>query len=103
LPGSVIVDLAAEAGGNCELTEPGKVVEHHGVIIHGPENLPGTLSVHASQMYARNVSSFLTQFVKKGELQLDLADEVIRAALVTHQGQVLHEGAKAALASAPTG
>jgi NAD(P) transhydrogenase subunit alpha len=97
-PGSVIVDLAAEAGGNCELTELGKVVEHHGVLIHGPENLPSTLAVHASQMYARNVSSFVTQFVKKGELQIDLADEVIRVSLVTHQGEVLHEGAKAALA-----
>src|SRR5947199_10679867 len=67
-PGSVIVDLAAEAGGNCEVTEPGKTVDVNGVIVHGPLNLPSTIPVHASQMYARNISQFLTQLIKDGKL-----------------------------------
>ena len=96
-PGSIIVDMAAEAGGNCELTEPGKAVTHHGVTIHGPLNLPSSAAVHASQMYARNVTNFVLQLVKDGKVQIDLSDEVIRASLVTHQGQVVHESAKAAI------
>jgi NAD(P) transhydrogenase subunit alpha len=96
-PGSVIVDLAAEAGGNCELTQPGKTIEHNGVIIHGPLNLPGSGAIHASQMYARNITNFLTPLVKNGQLQLDLTDEIVRASLVTHEGQILHEAAKAAV------
>jgi NAD(P) transhydrogenase subunit alpha len=87
-PGSVIVDLAAEAGGNCEMTDPGKTIEHHGVIIHGPLNLPSTAAVHASQMYARNITSFLALIVKDGKLQIDVSDEIIRASLVTHQGEI---------------
>src|SRR5439155_1739708 len=70
-PGSVIVDLAAEAGGNCELTEPDQVVVRHGVTIHGPTNLPATLPVHASQLYARNVTELLRELVKDGALALD--------------------------------
>jgi NAD(P) transhydrogenase subunit alpha len=93
-PGSVIVDLAAEAGGNCELTEPGRTVDVNGVLIHGPLNLPSTIPVHASQMYARNVSSFLTQLIKDGALQLNLEDEVHRSPLITHEGEVVHEAAK---------
>ncbi len=87
-PGSVIVDLAAEAGGNCELTQPGQTIEHGGVIIHGPLNLPSTASVHASQMYARNVTNLLKQIVKDGKLNLDFSDEIIKAACVTHNGEV---------------
>jgi proton-translocating NAD(P)+ transhydrogenase subunit alpha len=95
-PGSVIVDLAAEAGGNCELTEPGKTVDVKGVIIHGPLNLPSTIPIQASQMYARNVSNLLMQLIKDGTLHLDLADEVQRSPLITHQGEVMNEAAKAA-------
>ena len=64
-PGSVIVDLAAEAGGNCEVTEPGKTIDVNGVIVHGPLNLPSTIPIHASQMYARNISIFVTQLIKE--------------------------------------
>ena len=96
-PGSVIVDLAAEAGGNCELTEPGKVIEHGGrVLIHGPTNLPSSAAVHASQLYARNITAFVSQLVKDGSLEIDLSNEVIRAALVAHGGEILHDPAKAA-------
>jgi len=88
-PGSVIVDLAAETGGNCELTQSGAPVEHHGVTILGPINLPATVPLHASQMYARNVTSFLNHVVKEGKLQLDFADEITQATCVTHDGKVL--------------
>jgi NAD(P) transhydrogenase subunit alpha len=87
-PGSVIIDLAAETGGNCEMTDPGKTIDHDGVIIHGPLNLPSTAAVHASQMYARNITSFLALIVKDGKLAIDPSDEIIRASLVTHQGEV---------------
>jgi H+-translocating NAD(P) transhydrogenase subunit alpha len=96
-PGSVIVDLAAEQGGNCELTEPGKDVVRDGVVICGPVNLPSTVPLHASQMYARNVTAFLAHLVKDGKVQLDLNDELTRGPLVTHQGEVVHEAVKAAL------
>jgi NAD(P) transhydrogenase subunit alpha len=101
--GSVIVDIAAEAGGNCELTQPGKTIEHQGVIIHGPLNLPSTVAAHASQMYARNITAIVSQIVRDGALKIDLSDEVVRAALVTHNGEILHEGAKAALLSTAAG
>jgi NAD(P) transhydrogenase subunit alpha len=101
-PGSVIVDLAAETGGNCELTEPDRVVVRHEVTIHGPTNLPATVPVHASQLYARNVTELLGTFVKQGSLAIDLADEVLAGACVTHAGEVVNAAAKAALA-APRG
>jgi proton-translocating NAD(P)+ transhydrogenase subunit alpha len=88
-PGSVIVDLAAETGGNCELTKADASVVHHGVTILGPVNLPATLPLHASQMYARNVSSFLTHLAKDGTLHLDFADEITKTTCVTHDGKVL--------------
>ena len=88
-PGSVIVDLAAESGGNCELTQAGAQVMHRGVAILGPLNLPATLPHDASQMYARNVASFLGHIAKDGGLQLDFADEITRATCVTHDGKVL--------------
>jgi len=88
-PGSVIVDLAAETGGNCELTQAGTTVEHHGVTILGPVNLPATLPLHASQMYARNVTSFFNHIVKDGKLQLDFADEITKGTCVSHDGKVL--------------
>jgi NAD(P) transhydrogenase subunit alpha len=93
-PGSVIVDLAAEQGGNCELTEPGKDVVKHGVTILGPTNLPSTIPVHASQMYARTVTNFLLHLCKEGKLQIDLSDELTRGPLVTYQGELVHESVK---------
>ena len=87
-PGSVIVDIAAEAGGNCELTQPGKTVVEHGITICGPLNLPAELSWHASTLYSRNLTSFVLAFWKDGQFQLNLEDEIIRGALVTHQGEV---------------
>ena len=98
-PGSVIVDLAAEAGGNCELTEPDQVVVRHGVTIHGPTNLPATLPVHASQLYARNVTELLRELVKDGALKLDFDDDVVKGACVTHGGEVVNEAVKASLAA----
>ena len=89
-PGSVIIDLAGESGGNCELSEHGEVVEHGGVIIAAPENLPSELPTHASQMYARNVSSFLGDLVEDGRLKLDFDDEVVSGSCVTHAGEVVH-------------
>jgi NAD(P) transhydrogenase subunit alpha len=89
-PGSVIVDLAAEGGGNCELTRPGEKVEYKGVTILGPTDLPSTVAHHASQMYARNVAAFLHNLVKDGQLDLNLEDEIIRDTLLTHQGEVVH-------------
>lgn len=88
-PGSVIVDLAAERGGNCELTTPDETTVVQGVTIIGEFNLAGAVPYHASQMYARNVSSFLVHLVKDGKLQLNLQDEIIRETLVTHAGEVV--------------
>ena len=87
-PGSVIVDLAAETGGNCELTEPGTEIVRHGVAILGPMNLPSTLPLHASQMYAKNLSAFLGHVVQDGRLRLDFEDPIIRDTCVTHAGEV---------------
>jgi NAD(P) transhydrogenase subunit alpha len=101
-PGSVVVDLAAEAGGNCELTKPDQVVVEHGVTIHGPTNLPATMPVHASQLYARNVTELLNELVKKGELVIDLEDEVIKATCVTHDGKIVNDAVKAAMAAGKT-
>ena len=101
-PGSVIVDLAAEAGGNCELTEPDRVVVHHGVTIHGPTNLPATMPVHASQLYARNVTELLRELVRDGALALDFDDEVVKGACVTHGGAVVSEAVRTALAARKT-
>jgi H+-translocating NAD(P) transhydrogenase subunit alpha len=88
--GSVIIDLAAERGGNCELTKPDETVVEHGVTIIGEFNLAGTVPYHASQMYARNVSAFLLHLVKEGKVQLNLNDEIIRETLVTHEGEIVN-------------
>jgi len=88
--GSVIVDLAVEQGGNCELSEAGKTVIKHGVRIMGEANLPATMPYDASTLFARNVQSLLMLFVKGGELKLDLNDEIIKGTLLTHAGQVMH-------------
>jgi NAD(P) transhydrogenase subunit alpha len=96
-PGSVIVDLAGEAGGNCELSEPGEAVLRHGVKILAPLNVPSTMAEHASQLYARNLESLLGLMISdEGELALDFEDEVISGACITRGGEIVHEGAKAA-------
>jgi NAD(P) transhydrogenase subunit alpha len=89
-PGSVIVDLASERGGNCELTRPGEVVIEHGVSIIGWINLASRVPYHASQMYARNATAFLLHLVQDGKLRLNLEDEIIRSTLVTRQGEVVN-------------
>ena len=89
-PGSVIVDLAAERGGNCELTHVGEKVVEHGVTIIGWVNLASSVPYHASQMYARNLTSFLALLVKDGKVQLNLQDDIIRETLVTHGGEVVN-------------
>ncbi|MBI3988186.1 MAG: Re/Si-specific NAD(P)(+) transhydrogenase subunit alpha [candidate division NC10 bacterium] len=89
-PGSVIIDLAAEGGGNCELTKPGESVEANGVTIFGPLNLPSTIPYHASQMYARNVTAFLLNLIKDRELHLNLEDPIIRDTLLTHKGELVN-------------
>ena len=87
-PGSVVVDVAAEAGGNCELTEPGEIVEREGVTIVGLTNLPSTMPYHASQLYARNVSALLQHLAPGGELELDWEDEITAGACVTRKTEV---------------
>lgn len=89
-PGSVVVDLAAERGGNCELTRPGETVTAGGATILGPLNLPSEIPYHASQMYSRNVAAFLKHLVKDGELRVDLEDEITRETLVARGGAVVH-------------
>lgn len=89
-PGSVIIDLAAETGGNCELTSPGETVDHQGISILGPLNLPSTIPYHASQMYARNISAFLQLLVKDGKLSLDLEDQILKESLVTQNKEVVN-------------
>ena len=96
-PGSVIVDLAAERGGNCELTKADQTVVAHGVTIFGPTNLPATVPYHASFMYARNVTTFLTHLVKDKQLVIAADDEITKETLVTRDGQVAHERIKALL------
>ena len=89
-PGSVIVDLASERGGNCELTRTGETVKEHGVTIIGAINLASSVPYHASQMYARNVTTFLAYIVKEGKLQLNLQDEIIRETMVTRGGEIVN-------------
>jgi H+-translocating NAD(P) transhydrogenase subunit alpha len=85
-PGSVIVDLAAEAGGNCALTRAGERVVERGVVILGPVNLPATVPLHASQMFSKNVLTLLVHLIKDGELHIDPNDEIVRPMLITHEG-----------------
>jgi NAD(P) transhydrogenase subunit alpha len=101
-PGSVIVDLAGEAGGNCELTEPGQTVVRHDVKIASPLNLPASMAEHSSQLFARNVLALLELFVgEDGALSLDFDDEIVKGACVTRDGEIVNPGAKAAVEAAP--
>jgi H+-translocating NAD(P) transhydrogenase subunit alpha len=95
-PGSVVIDLAGEAGGNCELSEPGESVVRHDVKILAPLNVPSSMAEHASQLYARNIEALLGLMVRDGQLDLDFEDEVIAGACVTRGGEIVHEGARAA-------
>jgi NAD(P) transhydrogenase subunit alpha len=90
-------------GGNCALTEPGREIAKHDVLIIGAMNLPATVPFHASQMYAKTVTSFLMHLLKDGSIDLDLDDELTRGPLVTHQGQVLHDAVKKLLLAAGKG
>lgn len=103
-PGSVIVDLAAEQGGNCACTEPGKDVQRDGVTIIGPINLPSSVPVHASQLYAKNLSALVQLLVKDGALNVNFADDIVDAACITHAGEIRNQRVKEALAalSSPT-
>lgn len=95
--GSVVVDIAAEQGGNCELTRAGEVVEHQGVKVIGPVNLPGQLAYNASEMYARNLLNFLKPALDKGELKIDWNDEVFAQSCLTHDGAIKHEATRKAI------
>jgi proton-translocating NAD(P)+ transhydrogenase subunit alpha len=99
-PGSVIVDLAAETGGNCALTVPGEVVVRDGVTIVGTTNLPSTMPYHASQLYSRNVFTLLAHLMKDGNVQFDYDDQITRDTTLTHDGEITHEPTRAALAGA---
>jgi NAD(P) transhydrogenase subunit alpha len=97
-PGSVIVDLAGEAGGNCELTEPGQTVVRHDVKIVSPLNLPASMAEHSSQLFARNVQALLELFVgEDGALQLDWEDEIVKGACVVRAGEIVNDGARKAV------
>ena len=102
-PGSVIVDLAAERGGNCELTKAGEEVVYNDVKILGPINIPATVPYHASQMYARNVITFIQNMVKDGAINIDMEDEIIRESLVTSDGDVVNPRVREILGVAASG
>lgn len=89
-PGAVIVDLASENGGNCELTVAGQTVERHGVIVHGLSDLSSSLSYHTSEMFSRNVTALLVEMIKEGEISINMDDEVIAATLLTHEGKIIN-------------
>jgi NAD(P) transhydrogenase subunit alpha len=96
-PGSIIFDLAAPAGGNCEVTQCGQTIVHHGVTIFGPANIVAEMPVHASMLYSRNLSKFLELIIRKGELVIDRNDEIIAGSCVAHGGQIVNERVSAAL------
>ncbi len=100
-PGSVIVDMAAEMGGNVEGTEPGKEIVRHGVKVIGLTNLPATMPGSATQMYAKNIQTLIKHLVKDGEINVDLDDEITRGATITHAGKVVHEATAKALGIEP--
>ena len=90
-PGSVIMDLAAENGGNCEVTEKDKIITHNDVIVDGTSNIPATMPVHASELYAKNISALVLYMTKENNLNLDMGDEIISGSTFTHQGTITHE------------
>lgn len=92
-PGAVIIDLAAEGGGNCEVSKAGETVVHDDVLVHAPVNVASTLPVHASEMFAKNLLNFITPHIKDGKLEIDWDDEIITASCLTHDGEIRHQGA----------
>ena len=102
-PGSVVVDLAAERGGNCEVTQPDQVVRHRGVTILGPTNPASEIPFHASQMYAKNLVTFLLHLVKDGQIKIDPQDEITREVLVARGGDVVHARVRDLLGAVPAG
>jgi H+-translocating NAD(P) transhydrogenase subunit alpha len=94
-PGSVIIDLAGEMGGNCELTVPGETAVKHGVSILAPLNVPSSMPLHSSQLYARTVFALLTHLVRDGQLQMDMSDEITRSVCITHAGAIVNDAARA--------
>lgn len=102
-PGSVIVDLAAPGGGNCELSEPGNTIVRHGVTICAPLNLPSEVPYHGSTLFSRNLTTFILTFWKDKQFQLDLNDDILKGAILTHAGQVLHGPTRDALESSAGG
>jgi NAD(P) transhydrogenase subunit alpha len=101
-PGSVVVDLAADMGGNCELTQPGETVVRHNVTIHGPVRLASTVPIHATQMYSRNITTFLLHLTKEGRLHLDWSDDITSGTCVTRDGQIVHAATRARSEGAAT-
>jgi len=99
--GSIVIDLAGATGGNCVLSQPDIVVEHEGVTITAPTNLPATVPVHASQLYSRNITSFLSLLIKDGQLELNMSDDVVGPSCVTHNGEILNQRVAAALQAQP--
>jgi NAD(P) transhydrogenase subunit alpha len=91
-PGSVIVDISIDQGGNCELSEGGVVKEHNGVIVDGTKNIPGTMPTSSTAMFSKNVFNFVENLVAEGKVNLNLDDEIIRSTLVTRDGKIVHEG-----------
>jgi len=96
-PGAVIVDLAASTGGNCALTKPGETINHNGVTIMGPLNVPASVPLHASQLYSRNLVSFLSLIIEKGALKVDMQDEILKGSCVAFQGGSVHPKLAAAI------
>ena len=90
-PGSVIMDLAAENGGNCEVTEKDKIITHNDVIVDGTSNIPATMPVHASELYAKNISALVLYMTKENNLNLDMGDEIISGSSYTHEGKITHK------------
>ena len=98
-PGSVIVDLAAENGGNCELTQKDEIVNHNNIIIDGTSNFPATMPIHASELYAKNISAFVKYMTKDGKINIDLEDEIISGALFTYKGEITDDTTKKSMSS----
>ena len=96
-PGSIIMDLASENGGNCELTKKDEIITHNGVTIDGSSNIPGSMPVHASELYAKNITAFLAYMIEDGELKLNLDDEIISGSMYTHLGEITHEPTQEAI------
>ena len=102
-PGAVIVDCVAEDGGNCELTKPGETIEHNGVIVCGPLNIPSMLSYHASEMYSKNLANFLNLIIDSGEINLNFDDDIVKESCLTHDGNVLNQRVAQILGDSPGG